>query len=291
VTDSDAEVAKAAGADCLVDTPELAAWLATLLPGRQLVIGGYIYLDGEAFVRAAVAMDAIMRVVQEARGPNGCALAFIDTPSHAHLVPSDAADFAEALWESRPAWQKAVQAVPGLNALRRARFERVAGCEASESLVLASSVIVNQQGPNYAMAKFICRWRCLSAVAAGFAVSVNTGPPALTDSVMHADMVGKALLQMGHFAPNMFYKPTTVEAIMTALLLVDVVQRQKQKEEAEHPMTMFYQQAWHGGGWRCPFVADSLGPVAFLLHLVKAYGSRVVFGLVTLGLIAYYLRA
>ena len=38
--------AQVAGADVLTQTPEIRDWLAQLLPDKELVVGGYIYLDG-----------------------------------------------------------------------------------------------------------------------------------------------------------------------------------------------------------------------------------------------------
>ena len=43
----------------MTQAPEIRAWLRAVAPGKRLVIGSYAYLDGEAHVRASLAMDAI----------------------------------------------------------------------------------------------------------------------------------------------------------------------------------------------------------------------------------------
>jgi hypothetical protein len=50
------DVLEGAGADLIKQTPEIRTWLASLAPGKRLVIGAYAYLDGEAHVRASLAM-------------------------------------------------------------------------------------------------------------------------------------------------------------------------------------------------------------------------------------------
>ena len=107
-----------AGRHAALQTPELANWLTGLFPDKQLVICCYIYQDGEAFVRASVAMDAIIKAVSARRAVKP-AIAFIDTPTHVHCVPdtADAGDFkigcvsrvSAALYAGAPLWQKALR--------------------------------------------------------------------------------------------------------------------------------------------------------------------------------------
>ena len=49
-----------AGADVLEEVVEVAQWLENLLPDKLFYIHSLIYLDGEKYVRASVAMDAII---------------------------------------------------------------------------------------------------------------------------------------------------------------------------------------------------------------------------------------
>ena len=56
----DGELAGFAGADVLEQVPEVAHWLQNLMPDKRFYIHSLIYLDGEKYVRASVAMDAII---------------------------------------------------------------------------------------------------------------------------------------------------------------------------------------------------------------------------------------
>ena len=65
------EVLRTAGADLVSQTPEIRTWLASLEPGKRLIIGSYAYLDGEAHVRVSLAMDAIAADLVATRGGRG----------------------------------------------------------------------------------------------------------------------------------------------------------------------------------------------------------------------------
>jgi hypothetical protein len=54
------QLAEAAGCDLTEDVPELLAWIkAETLNFKRITLGCYVYMDGEAHVRAALAMDLI----------------------------------------------------------------------------------------------------------------------------------------------------------------------------------------------------------------------------------------
>ena len=73
------------------------------------------------------------------------------------------------------------------------------------------SAVSNAQGPNYALAKMIQRWRAICAHEVdGQLVSINVAPGARTYSVMHASQVAAVLNKIHYFAPNEFYEPATV---------------------------------------------------------------------------------
>ena len=55
------------------------------------------------------------------------------------------------------------------------------------------------QGPNYALAKQLQRWRAIIQLAAGHTVSVTIGPATLTESVMHNKLVRAGILGCAHF--------------------------------------------------------------------------------------------
>jgi hypothetical protein len=78
----------------LSQTPEIRTWLLSLLPEKRMVVGSYIYLDGEKHVRAAVAMDAIVADVCARR--EGTALAYLASPATVYPIPLAAARDAAA---------------------------------------------------------------------------------------------------------------------------------------------------------------------------------------------------
>ena len=84
----------------------LTAWIAGLFPKRTLVLGCYIYLDGEAHVRASVAMDLIVDGVVSRRRPGSTSVAFLGSPATAHLIGQQAYDDATARYADRP-WHHA----------------------------------------------------------------------------------------------------------------------------------------------------------------------------------------
>ena len=165
--------------------------------------------------------------------------------------------------------------------LQQMRFEPLElydGSDGSPALSLCTGLFISPQGPNYAVAKFIQKWRVVSAIARGFAVSTNNGPPAMTDSVMHSPTIAKAMEMMHNFEPNRVQQPATVEGFLTALLCADVFNEEtdaarKRRTKKELPLTIFQDQAWHGGGWRCAFTADSIAVSLVLLWYKEKYGG------------------
>ena len=67
------------GADIITHTPEVCNWLKSIYPGKRLVIGSYIYLDGADHVRASVAMDCVISRVITARSDT--ALMYLGSPA------------------------------------------------------------------------------------------------------------------------------------------------------------------------------------------------------------------
>jgi len=99
-------IAGKAGLDLLAQLPEAVEWLlqlsqgwATVHSGREveLCLGSYIYLDGEAHVRASAAMDAVVAALGQAGVRHS--VAYLGTPSSTHLWPVAAEDAAKGRWE------------------------------------------------------------------------------------------------------------------------------------------------------------------------------------------------
>ena len=73
------------GADVLLQTPELAAWLGAAAPGLPLTVGSYAYADGGTHLRLAFAADALVVDLLEQRSDVG--YAELATPTDAFVVP------------------------------------------------------------------------------------------------------------------------------------------------------------------------------------------------------------
>lgn len=84
---SDEDLYKNAGSNLITQAPEINNWLQTVYPDKQLIVGCYVYLDGEAHVKVALACDAIMKGMSESRKSS---LAFLCTPTDCHVIPEEA---------------------------------------------------------------------------------------------------------------------------------------------------------------------------------------------------------
>lgn len=83
---ADVSDVSAAGADLLTQGPEILTWLSGIFSGRKettnhkFVIGAYVYLDGEAHVRATAAADMIQSEAVRRFGGGKVALAQLCSP-------------------------------------------------------------------------------------------------------------------------------------------------------------------------------------------------------------------
>src|SRR5205085_5444356 len=81
--------------------------------------------------------------------------------------------------------------------------------------------LVAQQGPNYALAKRLQRWRATVARDAGAAVSMNVAPPTRTRSVTRNRVLAAAYAGAHRFGLEVF-EPATTRVLMAALLVHDL---------------------------------------------------------------------
>jgi hypothetical protein len=170
------ELAKYAGCNLFTHTPEIKNWLVGVAPGKDLVIGGYAYLDSAAHVQVSLAMVAIMDGVMAARPRTS--FAFLCSPTDVFVAPPDAVAAMDDNMKHAPAWQKIVGALAGGRVLKQNKRKPVNGHTVVNGIVVA-------QGPNYALAKRLQHWFAIKARAAGFPVSSNVAPSTATLSVVH----------------------------------------------------------------------------------------------------------
>ena len=82
----------------------------------------------------------------------------------------------------------------------------------------STTALVPQQGPNYALAKRLQRWRAIVARDAGSIVSINVAPPTRTRSVLKNRALAAAYASAHHFGVEVF-EPATANTLMAALLV------------------------------------------------------------------------
>jgi hypothetical protein len=256
-----AMIEQRAGVDLLRDVPSVAEWVGAL-PGG-LTLGNYVYADGADNVRVSVAVDALTTRLLAAR--DGVALAFLATPTDVFAVPRDAVVHATRSYEQRSRTGKLLgrplRTVSGGRLLTRA-YNPDADPGINDSLV-------TQQGPNYALAKRLQRWRASLARAGGVTVSMNVAPPTRTRSVVKNRALAAAYAGAGRFGVEVF-EPATANVLMAALLVHDL--NTGGGPEHEHPWQDEAHAAVHGGLWRAAYAPRSALGLAALLGYGAARG-------------------
>ncbi|WP_323791606.1 hypothetical protein [Nocardioides sp.] len=249
------------GADLLADVPTLADWLGEQ-PGT-LVLGNYVYADGATNVRVSMAVDELSRRLLETR--DDTALAFLATPTDVFAVPGEAVDQALAAYAGRGRFSKGfgrpLRTVSGGRLLQRP-YAGPADPGINDSLV-------PQQGPNYALAKRLQRWRATNARHDGRLVSLNVAPPTRTRSVVKNRALAAAYAGAHRFGVEVF-DPSTSNVLMAALLVHDL--HTGGGPHHEHSWQDEAYAAAHGGLWRAAYSPRSALGLAALLGVGGARG-------------------
>jgi hypothetical protein len=249
----DADLAERAGLDLAADIPAVADWLATI--EGPLVLGNYVYADGAANVRVAAAVDALTVRLRAAR-PD-VALAFLATPTDVFAVPPDAVAESRRRFTDRRLGAKLARATSG----GRLFCEAYPSGSGSGGPGVNDSLIA-QQGPNYALAKRLQRWRATMARHDGATVSLNVAPPTRTRSVMKNRALAAAYAGAPRFGVETF-GPATTRTLMAALLVHDLCAGTAPAQA--HPWQDEAHAAAHGGLWRIPYAPRTALPVAAVL--------------------------
>ena len=269
---SDEDLYANAGADLLSQCPQIASWINDQVPGKQLVIGGYAYLDSALFVRLAIAMDAIMNKVLKTR--KNAALGFLCSPTDVFVMPKECYESMQAHYKNQTLWQKLLKMVVPKNMLVK-NAQHVAKGDNGEEFYIVDGLAV-AQGPNYALAKRLQHWRCMLARAAGHTVSTNIAPSTATASVVHNPQFGAAYKGMGWFKPLEIVYQDLSNAVMTALLLRDVCDENADanpKKDLGNQIRLFSSGSCHFGIWRMAFKCGSIGEVSAAIGYCKIYSA------------------
>ncbi len=247
-------ITQRAGLDLTSEVPAVAEWLATV--DGPLVLGNYVYADGAANVRLSAAVDAL--TVRLQAGRDDLALAFLATPTDVFAVPADAVAQSVRAYAARSRAAKLasrpLRTLSGGRLLRRA-YQPGVDPGINDSLV-------PQQGPNYALAKRVQRWRATLAREGGTTVSMNVAPPTRTRSVLKNRMLAAAYAGAHRFGVEVF-EPATCQVLMAALLVHDL--QAGGGPGHAHPWQDEAHAAAHGGLWRIAYAPRSaLGLAAAL---------------------------
>ena len=251
----------AAGVDLLADVPAIVQWLQDQ-PGT-LVVGNYVYADGATNTRVSMAVDVLTTRLQETR--DDVALGVLATPTDVFVVPREAVAHSTRAYEGRSRRSRTLGRP--LRALSGGRLLRRAYAPGADPGVADS--LVPQQGPNYALAKRLQRWRATVARDQGLTVSMNVAPPTRTRSVVKNRALAAAYAGAHRFGVEVF-DPATSNVLMAALLVHDLHTGGGPRHE--HP---WQDEAWaaaHGGLWRAPYAPRSALGLAALLGYGAARG-------------------
>ncbi len=257
------------GLDIVADLAETRAWLRTGLADTDApVLGMHAYADGGAHVLLSAAFDVLASDLLERAprsGPNepGAALAYLATPTDAYLVPPAAVERARASYRARGARRFAQAPLHALSGGRLFQPAYGGGVPVADALI-------EQQGPNYALAKRLQRWRGLLAAAAGERVSFNVAPATWTRSVTKNRVLAAAYGGARWFGIEIF-QPATTRVLMAALLVHDL-HTEPAAERA--PEQLFSDSAAHGGLWTAAWEPRSALGVAALVGLPGALLGR-----------------
>lgn len=264
--EDDATVAARAGADLLKRTPELLTWIGEI--EQPFVLGTYAYADGALHVLLSMAADAIATELLARRGD--VTLAYLATPTDVFMVPMDAVEESRRRWDTR-----------GLSGMLQSPLRLLKQFEPNykETFVAEDGTefgindsLVPQQGPNYALAKRLQRWRALVARADGVPVSLNLAPATRTQSVVKNRALAAAYAGAGRFGVEVF-EPATSTTLMAALLVHDLRNPAAAANPATplaNPMDLFAQAANHGGLWRAAYAPRSVLGIAALLGMFES---------------------
>ncbi|HEV8173787.1 MAG TPA: hypothetical protein VGP91_09065 [Actinoplanes sp.] len=242
-----------AGADLLTELPAVAQWLLGI-EGR-LILGNYVYAPGADYVRVSAAVDALSVHLRSRRAD--VAMAFLATPTDVFAVPGDAVAQSDARYRGRSRRARLAAALSG-GRLLAPNYPAGADPGINDSLVA-------QQGPNYALAKRIHRWRASIARRDGV-VSLAVAPPSRTRSVLSNRLLAAAYAAAHLFGVEVF-EPATANKLMAVLLVHQLRRPRAAAPAAWHDEAI---GAAHGGLWRTPYQPRSALGLAAIRGLPAA---------------------
>lgn len=256
--ETDSLLAEAAGADLLTAVAEVSDWLSEL--SGPIVVGNYAYADGANHVRVSTAVDVLTQRLLQHR--DDVALAFLATPTDVFAVPREAVQQSVDRYQRR-SWPAKMVGRP-LRTVTLGRLMQRAYLPHADPGVCDSLVPV--QGPNYALAKRVQRWRASVHRSRGGEVSFHVAPSTRTRSVVKNRALAAAYAGARRFGVEIF-EPETANTLMAALLVHDL---NTQMPSRAHPWQDEAFAAVHGGLWRAAYAPRSVLGIAAVLGYASA---------------------
>lgn len=245
-------------ANLLSDFFEIADWIlqeasTSEHSTKQLVVCSLVYMDGEANVRATLAMDSIVQIILAKH--SNVALSYLTSPATVYTIPPAAARFAELLHEEQP-WTKRLLFQPQMTWSQEPQ---------GPTAPILYNGIVHLQGPNYCLAKTLQQWRCIVTAATDPSVTISAphAPPSRTVSVTHNATAAAALNGQPWVAPALLPLDANVASALMTSILIHHLQEPPTMDKS-NPFALFWNGAVHGGMWRCPFTMGSISVPSYL---------------------------
>lgn len=249
---TDVELAEIAGSDLITGTPDILELLRNVR--GPMVLGNYVYADSAAHVMVSAAGDALAAGLADR--PD-LTLAYLATPTDAYAVPWRDVETARERWHHR----RTSLLQPPLHLFGAFTRNYTNTVTADDGIRYGiADCLVPQQGPNYALAKRVQRWRAVVARNQGIPVSLNVAPATRTVSVIKNRLLAAAYAGAHRFGIQVF-DPLTSNTLMAALLVHDL---RNPKSPAHpdvplaNPMALFSAQANHGGLWTSAYEPRSV---------------------------------
>jgi len=258
------------GSNLITAAPEILNWLKEVHPGKKLIVGNYVYLDGENFVKVSLAGDAVIKGLCESRKAG---VAFLCTPTDVHVITDQARKASLANYSSLD-WKNLIilpiRMLTGRKYLAKNALPPVEAKDGNSFCIVDGLVI--PQGPNYALAKRLQHWRSVVARTSGCFVSTHIAPSSATVSVVHNRTFAWVYDGITFFKPYEIFDQDTSNSVMAAILIHDI---RNPKAAANpdvplrNPYELFKYTSFHGGVWRCGYKFDSIGEISAIVHFVK----------------------
>ena len=245
-----------AASDVVDDPGAVAGWLRSYEPDAVVET---IYTPGADLIRAQLGADVVERLVAEDRD---VLTAWWGSPADAYVLhdsTGDTTDAIEALKQGMPA-----RFIGGL-------FDRFS----KDSPAIQAGVfngLMDLQGPSYAAAKRIGRWRATVRAAEGKRVSYNVAPWSQTASVLQNRTLRAAYRGLDRMGFTTFPADTTA-AIMGALMVWDLRKGTTGSAPGEPGADLLVTKAIHGALW-----TQDKEPQALMTRAVLLGGDAMMRG-------------